>query len=41
MHDAIDLPQDVQSCHELIRAQAEQIAEQAHLQTEHANKTAQ
>jgi transposase len=29
MHDAIDLPQDVQSCHELIRAQAKQIAEHA------------
>ena len=34
MHDAIDLPQDVQSCHELIRAQAEQLAG-------HMTKTAQ
>ncbi|MHB8974304.1 MAG: IS66 family transposase [Pirellulaceae bacterium] len=29
MHDAIDLPQDVQSCHERIRAQAKQVAEHA------------
>lgn len=41
MHDAIDLPQDVQSCHELIRAQAKQLAEQSRLQAEHLTKTAQ
>ena len=41
MHEANDLPQDIQSCHELIRAQAEQIAEQSHLHEEHAHKTAQ